>query len=486
MLLTMGVSLYTVRIVLSVLGVEDYGIYNVVGGIVATLSFLSNTMATASQRFFAFDMGRKDYQQLKKTFSTTLLIFISIGLAVLILAETIGLWFLNNKIVIPNERTYAANWVYQFAIFSFIMTMITVPYNALVIAHERMDVFAWVSILEVTLKLIIVYILVIFDHDKLILYAILTFIVTTIISSIYRIYCKKSFKESNFQLVWDSRQFSEITSYSGWNLFGAIAGVFNNQGRSIVLNLFFGPTVNAAQGIAYQINSVINQFASNIMTASRPQITKLYAKNQHESMMELVFQSTKFSYFLLYMVAVPLFWKADFFLGLWLTDLPENVVIFTKLVLVISLIDSLSYSIMAAVQATGKIKNYQLVVGICFMLNLPISYMVFKLNYPPYSTFTIGILTAVICFVLRIIMMKRVINFRTKKLFESVILPVAILTLVSSLVNLFLFNSNSNQFLGISIRLLGFYLITPILIYAIGLNRSDRNNIRSLITNKFL
>lgn len=486
MLLTIGVSLYTVRVVLAVLGVEDYGIYNVVGGVVTMFSFLSSTMATASQRFFAFDMGRADYIQLRKTFSTTMLIYILIGFLILILAETIGLWFLNYRVVIPNDRLEAANWVYQFAVLSFIMTMFTVPYNALIIAHERMGVFAWVSILEVLLKLLVVYILVMFSFDKLKLYAVLTFVVTTLVSYIYRVYCQRNFNESKFFFHWDKNLFFEITSYSGWNLFGAIAGIFNNQGRSIVLNLFFGPIVNAAQAITYQVNSAINQFSINIMTATRPQITKLFANNQFDNMINLVFQSTKFSYFLLFLVAMPIYWEADYIFTLWLNEVPDYVVVFTKLILIISLIDSLSYAVMAAVQATGNIRRYQLVVGLCFMLNLPLTYILFILDYPPHSTFVLGICTAIVCFFLRIIMMKRVIKFSLNKMFKSVIIPVILLTFISNVMNYFIFNSKSEDFTDLLMRLMLFYLSTPLIIYVVGLNKSDRNNIHSFIRKRFL
>jgi O-antigen/teichoic acid export membrane protein len=263
MLLIMGVSLYTVRIVLNTLGVEDYGIYNVVGGIVVMFSFLSNTMASASQRFFAFELGRKDYDQLKKTFSMTVTIYLIIAVIILILAETLGLWFLNTQLSIPVERMETANWVYQFTIFSFMMTMLTVPYNAAIVAHERMNVYAYVSIVEAFLKLLIVYILVLFSYDKLKLYAILMFGVTTFITLIYRTYCKRQFQECSYNFYWEKPLFKELIGYSGWNLFGAIAGILNNQGINILLNIFFGPIVNAARAIAYQVNTAVNQFVTN-------------------------------------------------------------------------------------------------------------------------------------------------------------------------------------------------------------------------------
>jgi O-antigen/teichoic acid export membrane protein len=302
MLLTMAVSFYTVRVVLDTLGVRDYGIYNVVGGVVTMFSFLSATMASASQRFFAFEIGRKNFEQLKKTFGITMTIYFIIGLVILILAETVGLWFLNTRMTIPLERLEAARWVYQFSILSFMVTMFSIPYNAAIVAHERMNAYAYVSIMEVLLKLGAVYMLVAFSFDKLKLYSILIFVVISITSMTYRIYCRKNFEECRVSFYWEKGLFKEIVTYSGWNLFGALASIFNNQGINIMLNLFFGPVVNAAQAIAYQINTAINQFVQNFLMAARPQITKYYANGELEQMLKLVFQSSKISFFLLFIM----------------------------------------------------------------------------------------------------------------------------------------------------------------------------------------
>jgi O-antigen/teichoic acid export membrane protein len=275
MILTMLVSLYTVRVVLNTLGVVDYGIYNVVGGVVAMFSFLSSTMASASQRFFAFELGRRDYDKLKQAFSLTLLIYIGIAILILVLSETVGLWFLNTQMTVPEERMNAANWVYQFSIFSFIMTILTVPYNSAIIAREHMKVYAYVSIIEVVLKLIIVYLLVFFSFDKLKLYAVLTFFVACLITFIYRTYCKRRFKECIYFFYWDANKFKEILSFAWWNMIGAMANIFKTQGINILLNVFFNPVINAARAIAFQVNSALTNFTNNFYMAVRPQITKL-------------------------------------------------------------------------------------------------------------------------------------------------------------------------------------------------------------------
>jgi O-antigen/teichoic acid export membrane protein len=374
MLLTMVVSLYTVRVVLNTLGIVDYGIFNVVAGIVTTFSFLSVTLATATQRFFSFELGRNNYEQLKKTFSMTMTIYIMVAIIILVLAETLGLWFLNTKMSIPAERMEAANWIYQFSILSFMMTMFTIPYDAAIIAHERMDVYAYVSMIEVSLKLLIVYLLMIVSMDKLKLYAILILGVTTIITLIYRTYCQKKFDECHYSFYWDSNLFKTIAGYSGWNLFGSLAGVFNDQGINILLNIFFNPVINAARGIAFQISNSINLFVSNFSTAVNPQIIKYYAQNENQKMQTLVFQSSKFSYFLLFIITMPVLLETNLILSLWLKAVPEYVVLFTRLVIITTLIDSLSGPLITSALATGKIKYYQIIIGGFKLFNLPICF----------------------------------------------------------------------------------------------------------------
>jgi O-antigen/teichoic acid export membrane protein len=431
MLLMMGVSLYTVRIVLNTLGVVDYGIFNVVAGVVTMFSFLSNTMAVASQRYFAFELGRGDMVRLKQTFSMTMQIYVLLAIVILLLAETVGLWFLNTQMTIPSNRMEAANWIYQFSILSFIMTMFTVPYNAAIIAREKMNVYAWVSIIEVILKLLIVFFLLLFSFDKLKLYAILTFVVTTLVTFIYRTYTKRKFEECNYSLYWEKALFKEIVAYSGWNLFGALAGVFNGQGVNIILNIFFGPVVNAARAIAFQVNGAINQFVQNFMTAARPQITKYYAVGEREQMMKLVFQSSKFSFLLLFILTMPILLETNYILGIWLNKVPEYVVIFTRLTIIAALIDSFSYPLMAVAQATGEIKRYTSVIGGIMLLNLPISYLFLKLNYPPQTVFFLAIINSSVCLFFRLILLKKMVEFPIGSYIYKVFAPLILTTVVA-------------------------------------------------------
>lgn len=485
MLLIMGVSLYTVRIVLDTLGAVDYGLYNVVGGIVVMFSFLSNTMASASQRFFAYELGRKNYDQLKKTFSMTMTIYGIIAVIVLILAETVGLWFLNTQMTIPVERMKAANWVYQFTILSFMMTMITVPYYATIIAHERMNVYAYVSIVEVVLKLVIVYLLILFSYDKLKLYAILMFAVTFTVTFIYRTYCKKKFKECIYHYYWDKNLFKELIGYSGWNLFGSLAGLFNNQGINILLNIFFGPVVNAARAIAYQISNAINQFVSNFMTATRPQITKYYASGEKENMLTLVFQSSKYSYLLLFVLSMPALLETKFILTLWLKEIPDYVIIFTRLIIITSLVDSLSFPLMTAAQATGKIKLYQATVGGMMLLNLPVSYLFLKMNYPPQTVMYIAIINSLICLFLRLILLRKMVGLSILQFSKQILLSIAGVSTIAYIIPfLLLLQINESIYRFLLIGFIG--LVSSLIsILIIGLTVVERKYVLSFIKKKY-
>jgi len=444
-------------------------------------SFLSGTMATASQRFFAFELGRKNYDQLKKTFSMTMTIYVLIGIVIFILAETVGLWFLNNKMTIPVERMEAANWIYQFAILSFMVTMFGVPYNAAIIAHERMNIYAYMSIIEASLKLTIVYILLVTTFDKLKLYAILIFIVTTLITFICKIYCRIKFDECRFKFYWSKSLFKEIVNYSGWNLFGALANVFNNQGVSIMLNIFFGPIVNAALAIAFQVNSSINQFVQNFIIAVRPQITKYYASGQKEQMLKLILQSSKFSFLLLFIITMPVLLETHFVFTLWLKKTPEYVISFTRFIIISTLIDTLSYPLMAAAQATGKIKRYQATVGGVMLLNLPLSYLFLRLGYPSYIIFVLGIFNSITCLLLRLFLLKKMISLQFVSYFNFVIIPITLSSFFSYLIPCFIFINFDESILRFLVNGFVGLLVSLFVIYILGLSKNEKNYIVEVI-----
>lgn len=484
MLLIMGVSLFTVRVVLDTLGEVDYGLFNVVGGIVTMFSFLSGTMASASQRFFSFEIGLNNIQQLKKTFAMTMTIYAIIAVVIFVLAETVGLWFLNNKMTIPSDRMVSARWVYQFSIFSFMMTMFTIPYNAAIIAHERMKVYAWGSISEALLKLIIVYLLVIFSYDKLKLYAVLMFVVTALVTFAYRTYCQRNFEESRFSFYWETRLFKEIISFSSWNLFGSMAVVFKNQGINILLNVFFNPTINAARAIAYQVNTAINQFVTNFSTAVNPQITKYYAAGEKKRMMKLVFQSSKFSYFLLFLLSMPLLLETKFILSIWLKELPEYVTLFTRLVIINALIDSLTGPLITSALATGRIKIYQIVVGGTMLLNLPVSYVLLKLGFPPQSTMYVAIIISIINLFLRLIMLRKMMEFPMWPFIFDVVMKIGLVTLIAYIIPLALIIELRESLLRFMIVLVSGFIMSGLTIYFVGLSSGDRRFVRETVQKK--
>ena len=381
---TMLVSLYTSRVVLQTLGVDDFGIYNVVGGVVVLFSFLNAAMSSATQRFLNFELGKKDLVQVARVFSMSLTVHWVIAGTVLILAETIGLWFLNSELNIPAERMIAANWVYQFSVASTLLGILLVPYNATIIAYERMAFYAWASIINVLLRLGIVYLLVIGSWDKLILYAILTFVVGVIMQIIHVLYCRFSFPQtSRYKFFRDKKLFRELISFSGWSLFGGVANMSAIQGINIVMNIFCGVAVNAAMGIANQVNNAVYQFVSSFQTAFQPQIVKLYSSGEQEAFIRLIFRASKISYFMMFLLTLPLLLNMDFVLGIWLGEVPEFAADFARLTLGYALVDALSGPLWMSVQATGKIRNYQILVSSFIFANLPLSILLLWLGVSP-------------------------------------------------------------------------------------------------------
>ncbi len=475
MLISMAVSLYTSRIVLSTLGVVDFGIYNVVGGIIIMLGFLNHAMTASTQRFLIFELGKKDFDELKKVFNMSIVIHVALALLIFILAETIGLWFFKQYLKIPNERMYSANWVYHFSVFSFIATIISVPYNALIIAHEKMKAFAIIGIFEVFLKLAIVFLLMFISYDKLTLYAVLIFIVTLIITGSYFIFSKLNFIESKgFSFNWDKILFLKMSNFAGWNLLGVTAGLGYIQGINVLLNIFFGPTVNAARGIAFQVQGALNSFVSNFQVAVNPSITKNYAQNEFETSFKLVFGASKFSFFLLLLLSMPILIETQLILKLWLKIVPNYTIIFTRLVIIDILIGSISGAIQNIVQASGEIRKYQLIVSGILLLNLPASYVFLKIGYSPESTMFISIFFSIIALLARLLIVKSIINFPSLLFIKNVLLSIIAVTTISYTISFFAY-SYFNHTIG-GFILLGFVTSFSIIIsiLLIGLNKLER------------
>lgn len=393
MFITMAIGLYTSRVVLNTLGISDYGIYNVVGGIITMLSFLNAGMVQSSQRFISYELGRKDINRLKLVFSTSVTIHATIAIIAFILAETVGLWFVNTQLNIESDRMVAANWVYQCSILTFMVNVISVPYNACIVAHERMSAFAYISILEVILKLIIVYILLLSSYDKLIVYAVLVLLVSVLIRYCYTLYCKRNFEECIFQLHFDKILFKDMFSFAGWSVIGNLGFSFKDQVSNVILNIFYGTTLNAARGIGMQVSNIVNTFSGNFSMAITPQITKQFAAGNVDESQKLVYVGSRYTFYLLTLITIPVIINSDYILKLWLGTVPEYTSYFLILSLLASLLYAVSGCVTVAIQATGNIKLFQIGISILMLLELPAAYLLLYWGYPPYSVMYPTIIT---------------------------------------------------------------------------------------------
>lgn len=431
MMVTMAISLYTSRVVLQVLGVDDYGIYQAVGGIVGFLAFINNALGTGSSRFITFGLGEGNLEKLKKIFSTTLTGHILLALFIVLVAETAGLWFLHHKMVIPQDRMYAAEWVYHLSILTAFFTLTQVPYNACIIAHEKMTVFAYVSIVDAVCRLLIVYMLMIGEMDKLILYAILHVVLQVSLLVFYRFYTKSRFQEARFKFRIEKDIFREIISFSGWSLFASSAIALNNQGVLILLNLFFAPAVVAARSITIQVNMTIHQFVSNFQTAAVPQIVKRYAAGEYEGSKHLLLETVKYSYFLMLILAVPVCFTAEQLLTLWLGIVPPYTVAFLQLIVIQSLFQAFDTSFYYAIYAKGQLKQNALLSPTVLFLTFPTVYILFKMGCSPVSLSWANIIAyAIIGLIIKPILLIRLVDYAWSDIF-SVLIPCLKVTVAS-------------------------------------------------------
>lgn len=484
MFFMMAISLYTSRVILKALGVEDFGIYNVVGGVVSMMGVINNAMSVSTQRYLTFELGRGDLVRLKQTFSMCVNIYMLLSIIFFVLAETIGLWFLNTRLVIPSERIVAANWVYQFTIFSTIISLLSNPYNAVIISHEKMGVYAYISILDAILKLAVVYALYIIPFDKLIIYGLCILLIHLTDRIIYGVYCQRKYAETKYHFYWEKPLFKQLLSYTGWNLFGALSGVAKGQGLNILLNLFFNPSVNAARGIAYQVNAQVSHFFTNFYTAVRPQITKYYAQGDLDSMLKLVFRSSKMSFYLILLISLPLIIEAPYIIQLWLEQQPEYVIPFMRLILVITAVDAMATPLMTTAHATGKIALYQFLVGTITMLNIPISYIFLKNGAGPLIVFEVSLIIATLNLFVRIWIVKRLINFPVWGYIKEVLLICVLVTIISSFLPLLVYHYTEGVFMHFLLVCLLSVASTIITVYYVGMNAKERTVILNAIKSK--
>lgn len=486
-IIVMLVSLYTSRVVLETLGADDFGIYNVVGSVVVLFSFIQGAMATAVQRYLNFELGRDDKNAVSRVFSMSMTVHIMIALIVVVLSETIGLWFLNTQMQIPSGRHIATQWVYQFSVLTCCVNILRIPYNATIIAYEKMSFYAYVSILEVFLKLSVVFLLVFSNGDRLILYSILMLIVSIIISVAYVFFCREKFTTCSYSLFWDKKLFEEIFGFSAWSLFGSMANLGASQGINVLLNIFCGVVVNAAMGLAQQVNSAVSQFIVNFQTAFVPQLVKLYARNEYEKFVHLIFRSSKLSYFLILLIGLPVLTYTRPLLEIWLHSVPEYTVQFTRLMILFSMIDAMSGPLWNSVQATGKIRNYQILMSSIIAINVPAAYVILKLGGSPIIVLVVRVIINFITHLVRIFYLRRLFEFPSLPYIKDIMSRIVFVSIVAMPLPLLMMRKVPTPTVW---QLLFFLVIivlqTAVFIFLLGLSQCERRTLINGVRQKIV
>ena len=493
MLVVMLVGLYTTRVIINALGPGHYGIYDAVGGIVLMVSFISSTMSSACQRYYSYEMTRGNQEDLQKIFSISLTVFFILTALIILLAETAGNWYLFNKMDVDGNYD-AAEWVFQFSILSFALQILRVPYQGMVIAKEKMKVFAYLSLIEAFAILGIAILLAHTPDDKnyrLILYSGLMAGIQLLTSVFYWLYCRLFYAECRFKFIIDRAKFNELFSYAGWNMIGSSADVFKSVGLNLLLNSTFGTLVSAARGVANKVFNTITQLNNNFFTAVRPQIYKSYAAGEMNDMRKLICQSTRFSYYLLFLLALPILLETDFILPIWLRgrNVPEHAYLLTQLMVIDGLANCFTSPFAASIQATGNIRNYQLVIGGTLLTILPLSYIgVHFLEWPPASVFIISIGVTVITQFLRFHFVKKQVGLETKPYLQSVLLPIVLVTVICSVLSIGI-KYASHHFIDSalwvqSIIVIGTSMvIICIAVYTIGITRTERKHALEMVAD---
>lgn len=485
MIITMIVGLFTSRILLQALGVVDYGIYNVVGGFVAMFSIISGSLTSAISRFITFELGRGDLEKLRQVFSTSILVQAGLSLLIILVAETLGLWFLYNKMVIPAERLSAAFWVFQLAVITFVINLLSTPYNSCIISHERMDAFAYISIYEVVSKLLICYAVMHSSIDRLVLYAILLFCVGVSVRFVYRWYCKKHFEECTYRFFLDKELLKKMFGFAGWNFIGSAGWVLRAEGGTILFNLFGGPVVNAANGIACALSGAVTGFVTNFTTAFNPQITKDYAAQRYTELNRLLIYGSKISFYMMFFIGLPVILNTHFILHLWLGEVPAHSTELVRLIILFSLSETISTSLITAKLATGNIRNYQLVVGSVQLLSLPFAYVVLKFGAPVESVYVSYFVTSVGCLVVRLFMLRGDIpQLSIRRFVFDVVINVWVVAGVSSVVPYIVYKQCEEGWTCLFLTGTASVISCAIIMFYIGFRKPERQKIIAFIISK--
>lgn len=485
MLLTMAIGLFTSRIVLQELGIENYGIYDLVGGIVIFFTFINNSLLNGTQRFLSYELGKEE-PNVTDVFSSCFRLHLTLSIIFLIIAETAGIWFINTQLVIPTERLYAANWVYQFSIITCVISIIRCPLNAALISYERMGVFAYIGIIEALLKLAVAYMLFISPIDKLITYAILTFISMLIVLTINTVYTLKKLPEISFKKKTNKTLMKDVINFSKWSIFGSLANVCKEQGLSIIVNIFYGVAGNAAVGVANQVNSHISGFVNNFQVALNPQLTKNEANNDRQRQYNLIYKSAKFSYFIMLFLAVPIVLNLDYLLYLWLGNYPPHTTSICLFIILGVLIETLSGPLWVSIFATGNIKTYQLVISSILLLNIPLAYIVGKMGLHPAYVFAARSAIFIFALIVRLVFLKKMINLKVTEFVKNVIIPITIVSIPLFAIIFAKYNfMPETTFLSFLIESFVVIIIETVLIALLGLSKSERGFISRTILKKF-
>lgn len=485
MFLTLIVGLYTSRIILQALGINDYGINSVVGGIVILLAYINNLLSQGTSRFLTIALGEEDYIKLKNIFSACVTMHIIVAVITLILGETVGLWFVNNELNIDSSRIYAANWVYQLSLTSCILSIMQVPYNASVISHEKMSIFAYFSIFEVLMKLIAAWLLLHVTMDKLILLSTFNFTISCLTIIFYRIYCIKKFTECTFKLGYDKKLYKEIATYTGWNSLGTFAFTVNNQGINVLLNIFFGTTVNAARGITNTVSNMITQFINGFQTAVRPQITKYYAQGNIYEMNKLIINDSQYSSYLVLLIGIPLFFETEYIIHLWLGQTPQYVVIFIRLTIIQLFIQAIDFPIGAGIHAYGKMKLPNLTSTMAYLSILPLSYIAMKLDANPEFAYFITIIAFTIAMGFDLWILNKYSKFNIRLFLLNVVIKNIVIITFPSIVLYIIHLYIAPSFIRFISTCFISIVFLSILIFCIGFDKKMQLKIISVIKNKF-
>lgn len=484
MFFMMFLGLFTSRIVLNALGENDFGVYNVVGGVVAMFTIISGALNSAVSRFITFEMGKGEDAQLNKVYSTAVTIQMILALIVVILAEPVGIWFIGNEMTIDPSRIPAAKWVLHFSLLSFVINLMSVPQMASITAHEKMSAYAYIGILDGMLRFGVALVIAVSGHDRLILYAFLMMCSVLIVRMAYGLYCRRHFPECRYRPVWDLPLIKEMFSFAGWNFIGVTSGVLRDHGGNILVNLFFGTAVNAARGVAIQLNGAVQGFVTNFMTAVNPQITKSYASGDREYMLSLVGKSSRMSFYLLFVIALPLIFNTEYLLGLWLKDVPEGSASFARLFLIFALSESLSNPLITAQLATGNIRRYQIIVGGLIMLNLPVSYVLLFLGAPAESTVTVAIVISQLCLAARLVLLKDMVGLSPGLYIRKVYLNVLAVTSAALLLPLVSEFFITDGLAGFCISVVICVISAGLSILFVGCSSKERQELRELLLRR--